>query len=31
MGEGDCPRYNQIESEVYESDEVKKLNAYYEV
>ena len=31
LGQNDCPRYDQIEEEVNESEEVKKMNQYYEV
>ncbi|CAM4759161.1 unnamed protein product [Rotaria magnacalcarata] len=30
LGLNDCPRYEQIEKEVYESDEFKNMNTYYE-
>ncbi|CAF4370305.1 unnamed protein product, partial [Adineta steineri] len=26
----DCPRYEEIENEVYQTDEFKKMNTYYE-
>ncbi len=31
LGQNDCPRYDQIEEEINESDEVKKMNEYYQV
>ncbi|CAF5164352.1 unnamed protein product [Rotaria magnacalcarata] len=31
LGLNDCPRYEQIEKEVYESDEFKSMNTYYEL
>ncbi|CAF4414103.1 unnamed protein product, partial [Adineta steineri] len=31
LGQNDCPRYDQLEEEVNESDDVKKMNQYYEV
>ncbi|CAF1541842.1 unnamed protein product [Adineta steineri] len=30
LGQNDCPRYDQLEEEVNESDDVKKMNQYYE-
>ncbi|UJR35430.1 hypothetical protein I4U23_028187 [Adineta vaga] len=30
LGQNDCPRYDQIEEEIDESDDVKKLNQYYQ-
>ncbi|CAF0875929.1 unnamed protein product [Rotaria sp. Silwood1] len=29
LGQNDCPRYDQLEDEVDQSDEVKKMNEYY--
>lgn len=30
LGQNDCPRYDEIEKEIDQSDEVKQMNAYYE-
>ncbi|CAF0892168.1 unnamed protein product [Rotaria sp. Silwood1] len=30
LGLNDCPRYDQVENEVYQSDEFKNMNTYYE-
>ncbi|CAF1417773.1 unnamed protein product [Rotaria sordida] len=30
LGVSDCPRYNQVENDTYQSDEFKNMNIYYE-